>query len=157
MVIPAVKSRSRLRSSKTFPWGAIFAVFLSYVLLGWHLAIYAPFWQFFAYIFCGGLAILLIWGTGNVVRLARMGPRSIFTMLFLSSAVTLAVIASYIFALLAVIVSADTLLRIEMRALGYSSGQVLAALMPVGLAGMSLGLVLSQFISSDGFEVILNG
>ncbi len=164
ILLPMVSSPRSLKTTakrrekhKRFPWGATSAVFLSYVLLGWHLAIYAPFWQFFAYFFCGLVAIILIWGTGNVVRLARMGPRSIFTMLVLSSAITLAVVASYIFALLAVIMATDTLLRVEMRSLGYSSGQVLGVLMPVGLAGMALGLALSRVIASDGFWMLSGG
>jgi cation transport ATPase len=121
------------------PWLALTLVWLGYVLLGWHLSIYHIAWEVSAWVMSLLLTILCIWGGGSIYRLLRMGPRSIFTMLMLSAAVTVAAVASAIFALITIVLAAEVLTRVEMLISGFNQWQILITLSLVATLGMTVG------------------
>ncbi|MDS3859339.1 hypothetical protein RIF25_00820 [Thermosynechococcaceae cyanobacterium BACA0444] len=164
--MPALKPVSRSAKVRRFPWGALCAVVLAYLTLGLNLANGNPGWSFWEHCLASILIVILIlglgnilhtWGRGNLLRLVQLGPRSVFTMFYLSSIVTLAVVSPLIFALVGIIGSTDTLLRLEMRAAGYSLAQVFFVLIPLGLGGMLLGWLCHYLISTNSLGLLLNG
>ncbi|MDG2989931.1 hypothetical protein L3556_03130 [Candidatus Synechococcus calcipolaris G9] len=129
-----------------FPFIPLGLVGLGYVLVGWRLSAYNPVWGIISAGFAGIITVLLIWGTGSILRVMRLGPRSILTMLFLSSAVTMVVIASTIFALIAILLATETLVRLEMQAAGYRGSQILAVIMQVALLGILVGWAIGNYL-----------
>lgn len=155
-----------MTKASTFPWGAASVIFLSYVTLGMNLAIHNPGWSLWKYCTTSMLMVGLIvsvgsiihtWGRGNFLRLVRVGPRSILTMLYLSSIITLAVVSSLIFILILMIGAAAILMRIEMRAAGYQTMQILGVMVLLGLGGMVLGWIAHRLVISNTLQLILNG
>lgn len=139
---PRYKPALNLGKFPLFPLGL---VWLGYVLVGWHLSAYNPVWGIISVALSGVLTVLLIWGTGSFLRLMRLGPRSILTMIFLSSTVTTVVIAFPIFALVSTLLATETLVRLEMQAAGYNGGQILAVLMQVALLGIVVGWAIGNY------------
>jgi hypothetical protein len=114
-------------------------VFIGYLLLGWHLSAYHFVWEIGAWLAALGMIVICIWGGERVFRLLQLGPRSIGNMLFLSSAITLAAIASVLFALMTIILAAEVLTRIEMAASGFRRWQILLTLITLATLGLSFG------------------
>lgn len=156
---------NRATKVRRFPWEAAFTVLLAYLTLGLNIAIHNPQWSFFDHVLASIVVVVLIWGAGNLLhswgrenmlQLVRVGPRSVFTMLYLSSIVTMAVVAPLVFALVVMIGATGTLLRLEMRAAGYSLTQVFFVLVPLGLVGMILGWLFHDFIATNSVGLLFN-
>lgn len=129
-----------------FPFIPLGLVGLGYTLVGWRLSAYNPVWGIISAGLAGIITVLLIWGTGSILRVMRLGPRSILTMLFLSSAVTMVVVAPSIFALIAILLATETLVRLEMQSAGYRGSQILAVIMQVALLGILVGWAIGNYL-----------
>jgi hypothetical protein len=136
---------------RRFPWLPAFLAGLAYTLLGWHLSIFNIFWEIGAFIGSIALTLTLIWGGGGIARLLRLGPRSIFSMLLLSGAVTLAVIASSVFALIVIVLAAEALTRVEMRSLGFGPVSTLWTLTVIAAIGLSAGWMSGHYFPSSAY------
>jgi hypothetical protein len=134
-----------------FPWLPAFLAALAYMLLGWHLSVFDIFWEIGAFIGAIALTISLIWGGGGIARLLRLGPRSIFSMLLLSGAVTLAVIASSVFALIVIVLAAEALARVEMKSLGFGPISTLSTLTVIAAIGLSAGWISGHYFPSSAY------
>ncbi|XFA73728.1 hypothetical protein RYO59_001978 [Thermosynechococcaceae cyanobacterium Okahandja] len=129
-----------------FPFVLLVLVVFGYILVGWHLSAYALMWSAYACLLAALLTVMVVWGTSSVLRSMKMGLRSVFTMLMLSTAVTLAIIAFNIFGLIAILVSAETLVRIEMRAAGYRNWQIMVVLMQMAVLGVFIGWGIGRYL-----------
>ncbi|MBW4552359.1 MAG: hypothetical protein KME35_14805 [Aphanocapsa sp. GSE-SYN-MK-11-07L] len=136
---------------RRFPWLPAFLAGLAYMLLGWHLSVFDIFWEIGAFIGAIALTTALIWGGGGIARLLRLGPRSIFTMLLLSAAVTLAVIASSVFALIVIVLAAEALARVEMKSLGFGPISTLSTLTVIAAIGLSAGWIWGHYFPSSTY------
>lgn len=128
------------------PWFSLLLVWSGYLLLGWQISAYHVAWELGAGLAGLIVTIICIWGGGAVFRQLRMGPRSIGTMLCLSAAVTIAAVASSIFALLSIIIGAEILTRLEMYARGYNSWQILIVLTFLACLGLTCGWIGGHYI-----------
>lgn len=129
-----------------FPFGLLALVVLGYVIVGWHLSAYSLMWPAYACLLAAILTILVVWGTASFLRSIQVGPRSIVTMLMLSTMVTLAIVAFDIFGLIAILVGAETLVRIEMRAAGYRNWQIMVVLMQMSMIGVFIGWGIGRYL-----------
>lgn len=100
------------------PWFPLILVALAYSLLGWHLAAYHILWTVGSFMGAFLLTATLIWGGRTVGNIFRLGPRSVLTMFLLSAAITIAVAASTLFALILILLLAEILARLEMQSVG---------------------------------------
>ncbi len=147
-------TQSSMAGWQRFPWLPAFLASLAYGLLGWHLSIFNIFWEIGAFFGAIVLTITLIWGGGGIARLLRLGPRSIFSMLLLSGAVTLAVIASSVFALIVIVLAAEALTRVEMKSLGFGPVSTLSTLTVIAAIGLSAGWVSGHYFPSSSYWLI---
>ncbi len=133
-----------------FPLVLLILVVFGYILVGWHLSAYPLMWSAYACLLAAILTVLVVWGTSSVMRSMKIGLRSVFTMLVLSTAVTLFIIAFSIFSLIAILVSAETLVRIEMRAAGYRNWQIMVVLMQMAVLGVFIGWSIGRYLLPQG-------
>jgi Na+/phosphate symporter len=138
---PGSKAPIPQPNALNLPWFALLLVWLGYVLLGWQLSSHHFAWEVGAWLAGLILTIICIWGGGAIFRQLRLGPRSIGTMLCLSAAVTVAAVASAIFALLCIIIAAEILTRLEMYARNYSPWQILVVLSFLASVGLTCGWI----------------
>jgi cation transport ATPase len=127
------------QTPKPLPWLAMFLVWIGYVLLGWQLSAYDVAWEIGAWLAALIMIVICIWGGEKIFRLLRLGPRSIGNMLFLSTAVTLAAIASSLFAMVIIILGAEVLTRLEMAANGWHRWPILWTLISLATLGLTGG------------------
>nr|WP_238718421.1 hypothetical protein [Petrachloros mirabilis] len=133
---------SRQIYGKTAPWVGIACLGLAYGLLGWHLSAYHILWSAGAW----GLGIFviytLLWSGRIWGRMLQMGPRSVVTMLVLSAVITMAVAASAVFVMLALLLAAKLLARLELQVAGYNRWATLIILVLISFCGLSSGWVI---------------
>ncbi|MCH9055629.1 hypothetical protein [Parathermosynechococcus lividus] len=132
--------------STKFPLVLLALVVLGYILVGWHLSAYPWMWSAYACILAAILTVVVVWGTSNFFRSMQMGPRSVVTMLILSTIVTLFVNAFAIFSLIAILMSSETLVRIEMRAAGYRNWQIMIVIMQMAILGVFIGWTIGRYL-----------
>jgi hypothetical protein len=128
------------------PWLAICLTGTAYSLMGWQLSTFSFIWEFSALFGPIIIGLLIRMSSKSLVRFFRLGPQGIMSMLFLSSAVTLAVAASSIFAIIAIVVAAEILTRVEMRAAGFSKAQTLSVLGLTATLGLAAGWLSGRYL-----------
>jgi hypothetical protein len=133
----------------TIPWFSLVLVALAYGLLGWHLSAYHFLWSIGSFIAAVMITVCLIWGGKAFGELFRLGPRSVVTMLILSSVITLAVAASTLFAMIIILVLTKVLARLQMQSAGFSKHHTLGVVSLSAGLGLSLGWIVSKFFVSS--------
>ncbi len=109
-------------------WIALLTLGLAYSLLGWQLSAYPIFWSIGSLVAVLIFTVLFMWGGTIAGRMMRIGPRSVVTMLILSSTITLAVAASTLFTVLLILLATQVLTRLELQTAGFNRWLTLAIL-----------------------------
>ncbi|WP_298615785.1 hypothetical protein [uncultured Thermosynechococcus sp.] len=152
------------------PLALLLLVVLGYVLVGWYLSAYPWMWSAYACFFAAILTVFIVGGTSSLLRskqnnpkgifttlILRMGTPSLFTVLVLSTAVTLAIIAFRIFSVIAILIGTEILVRIEMKAAGYQNWQIVLVLIPTATLGVFIGWSIGHYLPSslEGASLLL--
>lgn len=153
-----------------FPLALLSLVVLGYVLVGWYLSAYPWMWSAYASFLAAILTVFIVGGTSSLLRsrqsnpkgifsnlVMRVGTPSLFTVLVLSTAVTLAIIAFHIFSVIAILIGTEILVRIEMKAAGYRNWQIMLVLIQMAILGVLIGWSIGHYLpsSSDGASLFL--
>ncbi|MFN4278635.1 hypothetical protein [Thermosynechococcus sp.] len=145
-----------------FPISTLLLVVLGYVLVGWYLSAYPWMWSAYASLFAAILTVFIVGGTSSLLRsrqnnpkgifsslIMRVGTPSLLTVLVLSTAVTLAIIAFRVFSVIAILVGTEILVRIEMKAAGYQNWQIVLVLIPMVILGVFIGWTIGHYLPSS--------
>ncbi|URR34596.1 hypothetical protein NBE99_08050 [Thermosynechococcus sp. HN-54] len=151
-----------------FPLALLSLVVLGYVLVGWYLSAYPWMWSAYASLFAAILTVFVVGGTSSLLRsrqsspksifsrlIMRVGTPSLFTVLVLSTTVTLAIIAFHIFSVLAILIGTEILVRIEMKAAGYQNWQIMLVLIQMAILGMFIGWSIGHYLLPSSEAVSL--
>ncbi len=141
------KSTQQKRNVVKALWFPLSLVCLAYGLLGWHLAAYPISWLFVSHLAAILATSAFIWGGRVLDYFLRLGPRSVVTMLILSSAITLAVAASTLFTVILILFATKLFARLEIRA-GASLNRIfcLGSMTVVAWIGLSLGWLTGAYL-----------
>lgn len=125
-------------------WISLLTLGLAYGLLGWQLSAYHIAWSIGFGVAVALFTILFMWGGGIIARMMRIGPRSVLTMLILSSTITVAVAASTLFTILIILLATNLLTRLEFQTAGFSRGLTLAILLGIASVALSGGWLIGH-------------
>jgi hypothetical protein len=106
-------------SPSSFPWLSVICIGIAYGLLGWRLSGLAAFWLIDTWLITVILIFGLIWRGSFVMRLVRMGPRSLVLIFFLSMTLTLALSYPEPFGLSLILFLTVLLGRLELQTKGW--------------------------------------
>ncbi|WKT84514.1 MULTISPECIES: hypothetical protein [unclassified Thermosynechococcus] len=152
-----------------FPLALLLLVVLGYVLVGWYLSAYPWMWSAYASFLAAILTVFVVGGTSSLLRsrqsnpksifsglIMRVGTPSLFTVLVLSTAVTLAIIAFHVFSVIAILIGTEILVRIEMKAAGYQNWQIMLVLIQMAILGVFIGWSIGHYLlpSSSGQSLL---
>ncbi|MFN4194674.1 MAG: hypothetical protein ACK4HM_02450 [Thermosynechococcus sp.] len=151
-----------------FPLALLLLVVLGYVLVGWYLSAYPWMWSAYACLFAAILTVFVVGGTSSLLRsrqsnpkgifsnlVMRVGTPSLFTVLVLSTAVTLAIIAFHIFSVIAILIGTEILVRIEMKAASYQNWQIMLVLIQMAILGVFIGWSIGHYLLPSSEQSLL--
>ncbi|AXY67959.2 hypothetical protein D3A95_07045 [Thermosynechococcus sichuanensis E542] len=151
-----------------FPLALLSLVVLGYVLVGWYLSAYPWMWSAYASLLAAILTVFVVGGTSSLLRsrqsnpksifsslIVRVGTPSLFTVLVLSTAVTLAIIAFRIFSVIAILIGTEILVRIEMKAAGYQNWQIMLVLIQMAILGVFIGWSIGHYLLPSSEQSLL--
>ncbi len=134
-------------SPSSFPWLSVICIGIAYGLLGWRISGLAAFWLINTWLITVGLIFFLIWRGNFVLRLVRMGPRSLVLIFFLSMTLTLALSYPEPFGLSLILFLTVLLGRLELQTQGWGRRLSLAILAVVAGGALIGGWFLGRYPS----------
>ncbi len=128
---------------RKLPWLSLVLLWIGYSVLGWHLstAPHSLVWTIFSLLVAASLAIALIWEAPLLGALVRMGPRSVILVFIFSTIACLVATLPSLFTLIAVVVAAQFLVRVEMLSAGFQNKHILWALTLTTILGLVPGWI----------------
>jgi hypothetical protein len=120
-------------------WIALAVLWLTYTLLGWHLSAYHFIWLILSFLATALLNLSLTKEGREIGELFSFGPRSLITIFLLSTAVTLAVAASSVFALILILLAAELLARVELQVAGLDRSRAFWIMLLLASLGLGVG------------------
>jgi hypothetical protein len=112
---------------------------------GWHGSAFNLRWIIPAHLLVILLAVILIWGNRLLLKILRMGPRSVASMFVLSMIVTLAVTASSVLGLMIMLITSKLLVIFEMRTAAFNEFRTLFTLTLISFLGINIGWGIGYF------------
>jgi hypothetical protein len=125
-------------SFSSFPWLSVIYIGIAYGLLGWRISGLAAFWLIDAWLMTVVLIFILIWRGRFVMRLVRMGPRSLVLIFLLSMTLTLALSYPEPFGLSLILLLTVLLGRLELQTNGWGR-KITLTILSVVAGGTMLG------------------
>ncbi len=113
---------------RTFPWLSIICLCIAYGLLGWRLSSLSSIWLIDAWLLTVFLIFLLIWRGQVLIRLFRMGPRSLALIFLLSMTLNLAFTYAEVFGFVVILLLTILLGRLELQTSGWQKYTTLSIL-----------------------------
>lgn len=142
---PAKADPKSLHWRSVFPWIPCLLALVVDGLYGWHLSPFNLLWSIPAHILVIMVSVVLIWGNRLLLKILRLGPRSVVSMFILSMIVTLAVTASSALGLVIMLITSKLLVIFEMRAVGFNEFQTLFTLTLIAILGINIGWMIGSF------------
>lgn len=136
----------KVPSAGKLPWLAFAILWLTYLVLGWHLSAFHFAWSIGLFLGAISLNLALTTEGYELGRLFSFGPRSILTILLLSGTVTLAFAAAAVFALLLILLASKLLTRVEMQICGFSNRTAFWALSIISTLGLAGGWLFGTLV-----------
>jgi hypothetical protein len=131
-------------SPSSFPWLSVTCIGIAYGLLGWRISGFAAFWLIDTWLMTVILIFFLIWRGNFVMRLVRMGPRSLVLIFFLSMTLTLALSYPEPFGLSLMLFLTVLLGRLELQTQGWGRRLSLTILSVVAGSALMGGWLLGR-------------
>jgi hypothetical protein len=117
---------------------------MAYGLLGWRLSGLSSIWLIDAWLVTVVLIFLLIWRGQFLVRLLRMGPRSLVLIFLLSMTLNLAFSYAEIFGIVLILLLTILLGRLELQTSGWKRHTTLSILSVVAGGALTSGWYLGR-------------
>lgn len=121
-----------------FPWFTLLLLCLTYILVGWKLAIHHLFW--FGGFFITSAAAVVAWNSNPWMEgLIGFGPQALFTFLMINILVVMAVTSPGVLTVILMPLLATFLAWLEVRLSGYDQPTTLAYLVCLSLISLGVG------------------
>lgn len=121
------------------PWLPLLLLWLTYVLLGWHLSAYSTIWLVCSFALALILAVILLWSSTRFLPKISLGIRYLILGLTLSALFGAAFVFSRLFLQLVLLLAAELWVDIELLSLDLSRKSVLWILILSTELGLGLG------------------